>query len=299
MGTKYVGFGRLKEVEREVAERERAREAEAAPLPRPVPPGDTVPSSSTVPPNNTVSPDVTVPPQHTEPVRGNTVPVHSTVPAAGTVLPDNTVPLRDRLEVVPGYTRVPNTVMDSLLRTLDPIQQSVYLRLYRLSHGFGSETCKVGYKALQSACNIGRTSVQKAIDALEARGYVERLEVENSAAARADRGSVYRVVAPGFGVSQDNTVSRRGTVSPRNTVSPDGRIKRDTKNMNKGAPVAVAPAPEISVYDVRRIAARFRELHHGEAEYTKDKLKADVRTALIGEGREPDDRLIDEALNPS
>jgi hypothetical protein len=43
-------------------------------------------------------------------------------------------------------------------------------------------------------------------------------------------------------------------------------------------------------------AARFRELHHGESDYTKDRLRADVRTALIGEGREPHDRLIDDAI---
>jgi hypothetical protein len=59
---------------------------------------------------------------------------------------------------------------------------------------------------------------------------------------------------------------------------------------------AVVIETAISVYDIRRIAARFRELHHGESDYTKENLRADVRTALIGEGREPDDRLIDEAI---
>jgi hypothetical protein len=53
---------------------------------------------------------------------------------------------------------------------------------------------------------------------------------------------------------------------------------------------------EIVAYDVRKIAARLRDLHHGESDYTKDRLCADVRTALIGEGREPDERLIDEAI---
>jgi hypothetical protein len=72
-------------------------------------------------------------------------------------------------------------------------------------------------------------------------------------------------------------------------------MKEELKNKEK-APVAIAPAHELNVYDVRKIAARFRELHHGELNYTRDRLKADVWTALIGEGREPDERLIDEAI---
>jgi hypothetical protein len=73
-------------------------------------------------------------------------------------------------------------------------------------------------------------------------------------------------------------------------------MKEDLKENIERAPVAVAPAPVISVYDIRKIAARFRELHHGEVDYTKDRLRADVRTALIGEGHEPDERLIGEAI---
>jgi hypothetical protein len=47
---------------------------------------------------------------------------------------------------------------------------------------------------------------------------------------------------------------------------------------------------------LKRFAARVCELPPGESDYTKERLRADVRTALIGEGREPDDRLIDEAI---
>jgi hypothetical protein len=72
--------------------------------------------------------------------------------------------------------------------------------------------------------------------------------------------------------------------------------KYSLKENTKEAPVAVAPAPVLSVYDVRTIAARFREVHHGEPDYTRDRLRDDVRTVLIGEGREPDERLINEAI---
>jgi hypothetical protein len=48
--------------------------------------------------------------------------------------------------------------------------------------------------------------------------------------------------------------------------------------------------------DDRRISARLRELHHGEGDYTKDWLRADVQIALIAEARRPDDRLIGAAI---
>jgi hypothetical protein len=86
-------------------------------------------------------------------------------------------------------------------------------------------------------------------------------------------------------------VATRGVA--RSGPEPERTAKLEAPSV---APPAVVVESAISVYDVRRIAARFRELHHGESDYTKESLRADVRTALIGEGREPDDRLIDEAI---
>jgi hypothetical protein len=65
------------------------------------------------------------------------------------------------------------------------------------------------------------------------------------------------------------------------------------KEKHEKAPDAVAPA---DVYEVRKIAARVREVHQGQSGYTSEAFRADVRTALIGAGREAEDETIDEAI---
>jgi hypothetical protein len=82
--------------------------------------------------------------------------------------------------------------------------------------------------------------------------------------------------------------------------------ERGSRAAKPERPRAVAPAANIgtadvlqkplTVYDVRTIAQRFRELHKGEPDYTKERLRADVRTAMIGEGLEPDEKLIEDAI---
>jgi hypothetical protein len=59
----------------------------------------------------------------------------------------------DKLAEVKGELRVPNTIMDSLLPTLEPAAALLYLRLYRLSRGYRKETCIVGLQKLATATN--------------------------------------------------------------------------------------------------------------------------------------------------
>src|SRR5205085_8586845 len=83
-----------------------------------------------------------------------------------------------RVQAVEGYTMVPNTIWDSLLRRLHPHDQLVYLRLYRLSrykeNGEVRGWCLVGFKKLQEATNLNRTAVIRALSRLEALGLLSR-----------------------------------------------------------------------------------------------------------------------------
>ena len=79
---------------------------------------------------------------------------------------------------------------------------------------------------------------------------------------------------------------------PETNLAPGTPNKYHVKTHEK-APVADAPA---DVYEVRRIAARVREIHHGEIGYTPERFRADVSMALVGAGREADDETIDEAI---
>jgi hypothetical protein len=78
------------------------------------------------------------------------------------------------LTEVKGELRVPNTIVDSLLPTLQPAAALVYLRLYRLSRGYRRDTCLVGLQKLASATNTSQRTVQRAIEYLEDRQLVLR-----------------------------------------------------------------------------------------------------------------------------
>jgi hypothetical protein len=187
-----------------------------------------------------------------------------------------------------------NWVLDEFLPTLDHNAQAVMLRVLRLTLGFRRRNCIVAIGTLARKTRLSEPTVTRTVRALRDEGYVVTQSVIGG--SHHARGLEFRLTEkslPPEGVAEKTPVRQT-------PVTVTGVTAIDMKNMKKKkereAPVAVAPAPDLSVYDVRKIAARFRELHHGESDYTKDRLHADVRTALIGEGREPDDRLIEEAI---
>jgi hypothetical protein len=85
---------------------------------------------------------------------------------------------RQPLKEVKGYLRLPNTIVDSLLPTLDVYEQAVFVQLYRLSQGFGNYTCKISLPALQTRTGVKATSLKQAIARLQARGIVEKISAE-------------------------------------------------------------------------------------------------------------------------
>ncbi|HLM58448.1 MAG TPA: hypothetical protein VK422_20260, partial [Pyrinomonadaceae bacterium] len=85
---------------------------------------------------------------------------------------------RQPLREVKGYLRLPNTLVDSLLPTLDVYEQAVFIQLYRLSHGFGNHMCKVSLPTLQARAGVKPTSLKQAVARLQARGIVEKISAD-------------------------------------------------------------------------------------------------------------------------
>jgi hypothetical protein len=114
----------------------------------------------------------------------------------------------DKLTGVKGELRVPNTILDSLLPTLEPAAALLYLRLYRLSHGYRKETCIVGLQKLATATNTSERTVQRAIEYLERRRLVSR---EGASFGGSTKGIQFRVRVPaGEGANlttQDNVAT--------------------------------------------------------------------------------------------
>jgi hypothetical protein len=98
------------------------------------------------------------------------------------------------LTTVKGSLHVPNAIVDVLLPTLEPAAALLYLRLYRLSHGYRNESCIVGLQKLATATNTSQKTVQRAIDYLEKQRLIVR---EGANLGGRTRGLQFRVRVPG------------------------------------------------------------------------------------------------------
>jgi hypothetical protein len=126
---------------------------------------------------------------------------------------------RQPLKEVKGYLRLSNTVVDSLLPTLDVYEQAAFIQLYRLSHGFGNYTCKVSLPALQARTGLKPTSMKQAISKLQARGIVEKLAAEIGFGR--EQGITYWV-SPDGRQTYGDWQSSRGWQSPGDTIKEKG-----------------------------------------------------------------------------
>ena len=120
--------------------------------------------------------------------------------------PDNLATLANLAEVK-GELRVPNTIVDSLLPTLEPAAALVYLRLYRLSHGYRKNTCLVGLQKLATATNTSQRTVQRAVEYLERRQLIFR---EGASFGGKAKGIQFLVKVPGPLATQ-TTVDKTAT----------------------------------------------------------------------------------------
>lgn len=130
--------------------------------------------------------------------------------------------------IVPGqYTSVPNGIFDRVIPSLHVYDQTVLLRLFRLSRGYHSDTCKVGYGTLAKACNISIRQAQISIGRLILAGLIERLEVEGGGSVKKERGSVYRVILPAATIARPATLAQPAIARP--ATSKENVLKETNK----------------------------------------------------------------------
>lgn len=115
------------------------------------------------------------------------------------------------LAEVKGELRIPNTVVDNLFSLLDTTASMVYLRLYRLSHGYHKDICTVGLEKLAKSINSGERTVQRAIERLELLGLIER---QGASFGGPLKGNIFKVNLP-------------ATVANLTTVADSTPIKSD------------------------------------------------------------------------
>lgn len=183
-----------------------------------------------------------------------------------------------------GYYPVFNDISDRLIPelNLDPYQQAVLQRLYRLSRGWKSEECEVGLGTLAKYCVMSRSQVQRSVAKLIEKGLIECL---GSSKKGGKEGNRYRVL-PGLDTIPRQTIPKESIVqetmvastivrgdeigSYENTVVSQGIVSGSTnKNSNKDlknnihTEEGVGVGSKFSLEDCRRYAEHLQKTGQG------------------------------------
>jgi hypothetical protein len=286
--SEYVGFGKLKIIERQRREEaERAREAES----------QTTEASGTQVARTQV-PQVTALPEPSDP-GSESAEVRQTqvrqTQVRQTPVPKTQVTEAQIRGAAGRYLQLDHSVVDDFLPRLQPYEQLVYLRLFRLTVGFGRKTCVVSHAKLAEKTRLSLSTIKRTCGQLEANGYVRSRPVLGG--SHVDRGCEFELLEPTWLFeTQVSGTQVRGTrpsgTQVRGTQVPQSDMK-DRKESHETAPTAIAVA---NVFEIRTIAARLFEAHRGESGFDHNRLRQLVRDALIGQGRIPEGEAIEDAI---
>lgn len=101
---------------------------------------------------------------------------------------------QDMLSLVPqvaGHTTLPHVYTDHLCRWLSSDEQAVYVQLYRLSWGWGKDTCFISNRRLSERSGMPETSMRRAVRKLISKKLIEK--TNRVFGSNVDQGVEYRV----------------------------------------------------------------------------------------------------------
>jgi DNA-binding Lrp family transcriptional regulator len=134
------------------------------------------------------------------------------------------------------HTRIPNEMFEKILPTLRTSEQSVLLRLYRLSWGFQKDTCHVSMGKLAKYCNLSPRQVTTCVQALEERRLIRRLNVDLDNKNQNERGVTYQMLLPSVARAKSSALAKfapPATISAPATTA-DNKRKDFKGNSKKG-----------------------------------------------------------------
>lgn len=98
------------------------------------------------------------------------------------------------LSIIPqvkGHTELPHAYTDHLVRWLSADEQAVYVQLYRLSWGWGKDTCFISNPKLSERSGVPETSMRRAVKKLISKRLVEK--TDRVFGSKTEQGIEYRV----------------------------------------------------------------------------------------------------------
>jgi hypothetical protein len=161
-------------------------------------------------------------------------PARSSQPNVGRQIPHEVpINLLASLPDVKGHSEIPHQVLDHLCRHLEPEEQVIYMQLYRLSWGFGKNTCEISNPRLSERSNVPLSTMKRKVSQLVSKGLVEKINTIMGYGK--DQAVVYRVAAPSWQLAKSS--------QPRVSRQPaPGHIKKeDLKEIEKRGDASQCP----------------------------------------------------------
>lgn len=124
---------------------------------------------------------------------------------------------------VAGHTTLPHAYTDHLARWLSADEQAVYVQLYRLSWGWGKDTCFISNRRLSERSGVPETSMRRAVRKLQSKQLIEK--TNRVFGSNTDQGIEYRV----FSLDRLTKSDRASSMDrPSNTAPNKEKLLKET-----------------------------------------------------------------------
>lgn len=225
-----------------------------------------------VPPSMRLPHDDLIFPEHKPREETSPSPNESLTSAEPLALQVESLPSRDSLTLndnpsinlwqsvpeIKGHLRWPHAVTDSLFKLLDVPERVVYEQLFRLSWGFGKDSCTIGLQKLATRSGLKTTATHAAVARLAKKGLI--LKMAATFGKNKEQGITYRLPLPEWLVRNERlTLNER--LSPN--VSNKVNTQKETHTTQNTPPAGVRVGSRFSLGECRRYASHLQATGQG------------------------------------
>ena len=164
------------------------------------------------------------------------------------------------------HTRIPNEIFEDILPTLRTSEQSILLRLYRLTWGFQKDTCHVSMGKLGKACNLSTRQVTTCIQVLEKRRLIRRVHVDLDNKNQHERGVTFQMLLPQAARAKitapaNTSAAAKSSAGEETSDNKRNTLKENTQTQETAAGVRVGS--RFTIEECRRYAQHLQSTGQG------------------------------------
>jgi len=157
-----------------------------------------------------------------------------------------------------GRLDLPHRYTDHACSLLSPDEQAVYLQLYRLSWGWGKDTCFISNPRLSERSNVPETTLRRVVKKLVAKKLAEILD--RKFGSQREQGIVYRV----SNLDSQSTADSPVTMDRLSAVVPNKINTQKENTQTQGTPaVGVRVGSKFSIEECRKYAKHLQATGQG------------------------------------